>query len=66
MSLEIEAYARELTWILRQITLSLEDLTPQQLAWSPSTGTKNSSYALGHHVIGSSRAYALAPAAGGR
>jgi hypothetical protein len=59
MSPEIEAYARELTWILHQITLALEGLIPPQLHWSPSTGTANSAYAIGHHVIGSSRVYAL-------
>ena len=55
---EIEAYARELSWVLHQIRVSLDGLTAVQLNWRPSTAA-NSAYAIASHVIGSTTVYAL-------
>jgi len=55
---EIEAYARELSWVLHQICVSLDGLTAVQLNWRPSTAA-NSAYAIASHVIGSTTVYAL-------
>jgi hypothetical protein len=55
---EIETYARELSWILHQICVSLDGLTAAQLNWRPSAAA-NSAYAIASHVIGSTNVYAL-------
>ncbi len=55
---EIEAYARELSWVLHQICVSLNGLTAVQLNWRPSTAA-NSAYAIASHVIGSTTVYGL-------
>ncbi len=55
---EVEAYARELSWILHQICVSLDGLTAAQLNWRPSAAA-NSVYAIASHVIGSTNVYVL-------
>src|SRR5919197_499608 len=59
MQPEMETYARELRWILDQVGLALDGLTPAQLNWRPSTGEANSAYAIASHVAESTRVYAL-------
>jgi DinB family protein len=59
MRAEIETYARELGWILDQVSSALGGLTAAQLDWRPSTGAANSLYAIASHVVGSTRVYAL-------
>ena len=59
MNAEAATYARELQWVLGQICVSLKDLTTAQLNWRPDTGAANSAYAIGDHVAGSTRVYAL-------
>jgi len=56
---EIDAYSRQLHWILDQIIVSLQGLTARQLNWRPSTQAANSAYAIATHVVGSTRVYAL-------
>jgi hypothetical protein len=55
---EIEAYARELSWILHQICVSLDGLTASQPTWRP-PASANSAYAIASHVVGSTNVYAL-------
>src|SRR5258706_15876261 len=59
MSNESDTYARELTWILEQIGVSLRGLTAVQLNWRPDTGEANSAYAIAAHVLGVTRVYVL-------
>lgn len=60
---EIETYARELSWILDQICVSLDGLAATQLNWRPSAAA-NSAYAIASHVVGSTSVYALGFACG--
>jgi len=59
MRAEIETYARELGWLLDQVAVSLDGLTPAQLSWRPATGSANSACTIASHVVGSTRVYAL-------
>ncbi len=59
MDAEVATYAHELRWILEQICSTLDGLTESQLAWRPPTGTANSTSAIAHHVVSSTRVYAL-------
>lgn len=59
MSAELEVYARELSWILDQVCISLTGLTPAQLNWRPTTAAANSACAIATHVLDSTRVYAL-------
>jgi DinB superfamily len=56
---ELQAYARELGWILEQVGVSLRGLTAAQLNWRPATGTANSAWAIVTHVVSATRVYAL-------
>ena len=58
-SAEVDAYSRHLRWVLDQIVVSLEGLTPAQGNWRPDTGAANSAYGIVNHVIASTRVYAL-------
>jgi uncharacterized damage-inducible protein DinB len=55
---ELQTYAAELRWVLDQIAISLDGLTPAQLNWRPAA-TANSAYAIATHVVASTRVYAL-------
>lgn len=59
MRAELETYAGELRWILDQIVVALDGLTPAQLNWRPATGAANSAWAIASHVVASTRVYAL-------
>lgn len=59
MNAELHTYARELTWILDQMCVALDGLTPAQLSWRPPTGTANSASAIASHAAASTRVYAL-------
>ncbi len=59
MRAELDTYARELGWILDQVSTALGGLTAAQLNWRPATGTANSAYAIATHVVRSTRVYAL-------
>ena len=59
MDAEAATYARELHWVLGQVCVSLKGLSAAQLNWRPDTGAANSAYAIGDHVVGSTRVYAL-------
>ncbi len=59
MPAEAETYARELQWVLGQICVSLKGLSAAQLNWRPDTGSANSAYAIGNHVVEVTRVYAL-------
>jgi hypothetical protein len=56
---ELATYGRELRWVLDQMAISLQGLTPSQLNWRPGTGSANSACAIVSHVLGSTRVYAL-------
>lgn len=58
MRAERETYDRELSWILDQVSVSLDGLTATQLNWRPLAGA-NSAYAIASHVLGSTSVYAL-------
>lgn len=55
----MDTYARELRWILDQVSISLAGLTAAQLNWRPATQASNSAYAIAAHVLSSTRVYAL-------
>jgi hypothetical protein len=59
MPAEASTYARELSWVLGQICVSLKGLTAAQLNWRPDTGAANSAYAVANHVAEVTRVYAL-------
>ncbi|HYE92195.1 MAG TPA: DinB family protein [Terriglobales bacterium] len=59
MNAEAATYARELSWLLGQLCVALQGLTPAQLAWRPDTGTANSAAAIATHVAAATRVYAL-------
>jgi uncharacterized damage-inducible protein DinB len=59
MSNETGTYARELTWLLEQIGVSLKGLGAAELNWRPATGEANSAYAIAAHVAGVTRVYVL-------
>ncbi len=59
MRAELETYGGELRWILDQIVVALDGLTPAQLNWRPATGAANSAWAIASHVAASTRVYAL-------
>jgi hypothetical protein len=59
MRAELDAYSRELRWIIDEICHSLAGLTGAQLAWRPATRAANSASAIAGHVLASTRVYAL-------
>ena len=66
MTGETDTYARELTWILEQIGVSLKGLSAAELNRRPATGEANSAYAIATHVLGVTRVYVLGFGAGQR
>jgi hypothetical protein len=56
---EIQVLAQELSWILQEVATCLRGLNEEQLNWQPSSPDSNSSFAIAHHIVGSSRVYVI-------
>lgn len=56
---EVTAMVRELTWILDQVIVCLDDLTDAELGWRPPIADANDARTIASHILGSTASYAL-------
>jgi hypothetical protein len=56
---EVAAIVRQLSWVLDQVIVCLDDLTDAELGWRPPIAESNDARTIASHILGSTAAYAL-------